>query len=179
MARGKAGAGSAAGTRRPGLRGRGSLGARGSVVVPVPVVRGVPVSVVGVVDVVAVHDGGVSAGVTVLVRVTAVRDVLAGLALVPVSGVLPVEVSVVRVVDVVAVREPGMAAGGAMGVRVRGVLVVENGHEAHLWCDSWRSVALQASPRDPVRPGLSPHAAPPARVVPGLRRRRPDQRVGV
>lgn len=124
---------------------------------------------------VAVHDGGVPVPLTVLVRVTAVRDVLAGLAglaLVPVSGVLPVEVSVVLVVDVVAVRDPGMTAGRAVGVRVRWVLVVENGHEAHLWCDSRRSVTAQASRRRPVYPvcGLVPHS--------GLRKRRAGQRVG-
>jgi hypothetical protein len=98
----------------------------------VPAVLGVPVSVVDVVHMPAVHDGGVSAPLTVLVRVTAVRDVLAGLAFVPVSGVLPVEVAVVRVVDMVAVRDLGVAARGAVGVLVPWVLLVENGHGAHL-----------------------------------------------
>jgi hypothetical protein len=100
------------------------------VVVPVPVVLGVTVSVVDIVEVVAVPHGRVTAAGAVIVRMTAVRDVLARLALVPVPRVLLVEVAVVRVVDVVAVRDLGMSAGRTVGVLVRGVLVVENGHDA-------------------------------------------------
>jgi hypothetical protein len=101
----------------------------GSVVVPVPVV---PVSVVGVVDMVAVFHGGVAAVGSVLVGVPAVRDVLAGLALVPVAGVRLVEVAVVRVVDVIAVRDLGMPASRSVIVLVRGVFLVGNCHDAHL-----------------------------------------------
>lgn len=101
-------------------------------VVPVPVVRGVPVSVVDVVDVVAVCHGRVATAFAVLVLVPLVGGVPAGLALVPVSGVLPVQVAVVRVVHVIAVRHLHMTAGGAVGVLVGGVLLVEGGHAAHL-----------------------------------------------
>ena len=101
-------------------------------VVPVPFVLGVPVSVMDVVDMVTVLHGRVPAAGTVLVRVATVRDMLAGLALVPVAGVGAVEVSVVGVVDVVAVRDLGVSAGRTVDVLVRGVLVVEDGHQAHL-----------------------------------------------
>ncbi|GGW35409.1 hypothetical protein GCM10010381_20260 [Streptomyces xantholiticus] len=107
-----------------------------SVIVPVSFVLRVPVPVVDVVDVIAVHHGGMAAPCAVLVCVPAVRHVLAGLALVPVTGVLPVEMPVMRVVDVVAVRDLAVAAGRTVGVFVRGVLLVGNGHGAHLWCDS-------------------------------------------
>lgn len=101
-------------------------------VVPVSVVLGVPVSVVDVVHMVTVLHGWVPAARAVIVRMTAVRDMLARLALVPVPGVCPVEVAVVRVVDVIAVRNLGMSAGRTVCVLVRGMFVVENGHDAHL-----------------------------------------------
>jgi hypothetical protein len=102
------------------------------VVVPVPVVLGVPVSVVGVVDVVAVLHGGVATVGSVLMGVPAVRDMLAGLALVPVAGVRLVEMAVVRVVDVIAVRDLGMPAGRSVFVLMRGVFLVGSRHGAHL-----------------------------------------------
>lgn len=101
-------------------------------VVPVPFVLGVPVAVVDVVDMVTVLHGRVAAAGSVLVRVAAVRDMFAGLALVPVAGVGAVEVSVVGVVDVVAVRDLGVSAGRTVDVLVRGMLMVEDGHRAHL-----------------------------------------------
>lgn len=93
---------------------------------------GVPVSVVDVVHMVAVLHGGVPAARAVIVRMAAVRDMLARLALVPVSGVRPVEMAVVRVIHVIAVRNLGMPAGRTVRVLMRGMFVVENGHDAHL-----------------------------------------------
>src|SRR5262249_22894318 len=51
---------------------------------------------------------------------------------VPVPVVLGMQMSVVRVVDVVAVRYRRVAAVGAVGVLVNGVLLMEDGHGAHL-----------------------------------------------
>src|SRR5262245_37912288 len=73
----------------------------GSVVVPVPVVLGVPVAVVQVVHMVTVLDPLVSAALAVPVVVALVGAMRVGLALVPVPGVLAVQMAVVRVVDVV------------------------------------------------------------------------------
>ncbi|GGZ07095.1 hypothetical protein GCM10010365_27660 [Streptomyces poonensis] len=101
-------------------------------VVPVPLVRRVPVPVVEIVDVVAVPDRGMSAVRAVLVVVPGVGDVSLGLALVPVAGVLPVQMPVVRVVDVVAVLDDGVPAGRAVAVLVSGVFLVNGGHGAHL-----------------------------------------------
>lgn len=100
-------------------------------VVPVPLVGRVPMSVVEVVDVIAVLHGGVSTAGAVFMGVSAVRDVLARFALVPVARVLAVEMTVVGVVDVIAVQDSRVAAGRAMGVLVRGMLLVEYGHDPH------------------------------------------------
>jgi hypothetical protein len=105
------------------------------VVVPVPFVRGVPVTVVEVVDVVAVQDALMAAVLAVPVLVPLVRDMPTGLALVPVALVLAVQVPVVRVVDVVLVRHLGVSAVLAVRVGVGGVFVVEGGHGAHLRSD--------------------------------------------
>ena len=101
-------------------------------VVPVPLVLGVPVSVVRVVDVVAVLDRGVPAALAVLVGVLGVRGVAARLALVPVPGVLAVQMPVVRVVRVVPVRHGGVPAGRPVVVVVDGVFLVKGGHGARL-----------------------------------------------
>jgi hypothetical protein len=81
-----------------------------SVLVPVAAVRGVPVTVVDVVDVVAVRYGHVAAALAVLVGVAVVLRVAAGLALFRVPVARLVQVAVVRVVDVVAVRYRDVAA---------------------------------------------------------------------
>jgi hypothetical protein len=101
-------------------------------VVPVAVVLRVPVTVVDVVDVIAVGDGLVPAVLAVLVFVALVRGVGAGLALVPVAVVLRVQMPLVRVVDVVAVRHRRVAAALAVGVLVDGVFPVESGHGVRL-----------------------------------------------
>jgi len=89
-----------------------------------PVVAGVPVTVVDVVDVVAVWDGDVPAAFAVDVVVRAAFGVAAGLTFVVVALVFAVQVAVVDVVDVVAVRDGDMAAGRAVLVLVFGVLSV-------------------------------------------------------
>lgn len=88
-------------------------------VVVVTVVRGVAVSVVDIVDVVAVGDGDVSAPFAVCVVVSVVCGVFSGLALVPVTLVVPVHVSVVDIVDVVTMRDRHVSASLAVGMSVR------------------------------------------------------------
>lgn len=87
-------------------------------VVPVPVVFGVAVAVVDVVDVVAVRDADMSAAFTVLVFVAVVARVSGGLALVRVIAVRAVDVSVVGVVGVSF--PPGHCAARVHGRRRRG-----------------------------------------------------------
>lgn len=118
----------------PSFRRRsGSLGdkeaATVSVVVPVPVVFGVAVTVVDVVDVVTVRDADMSAAFTVLVFVAVVARVVGWLALVRVIAVRAVEVSVVHVVGVGLVRESDMPAGWPVLVRMVGVRGVCGGHD--------------------------------------------------
>jgi hypothetical protein len=97
------------------MSGRGPVSA-GSVVVPVALVAGVPVTVVHIVDMVAVQHALVAAVVPVRVLVTVMGDMPARLALVPVAAVLAVQMAAVRVVDVVPVRHLGVPAVGAVGV---------------------------------------------------------------
>ncbi len=92
-----------------------------SVVAPVPLMGGVAVAVVHVVDVVLVRYGHVPAPLAVLVVVTLVGGVSGSRALVDVVVVRLVEMPVVRVVGVVAVRDGDVAAAFAVGV---GVVVV-------------------------------------------------------
>jgi hypothetical protein len=81
-----------------------------SVLIPVTAVRGVPVPVVDVVDVVAVRHGDVAAALSVLVGVAVMFGVAAGLTRLRVSFARPVQMAVVRVVDVIAVRHRDVAA---------------------------------------------------------------------
>jgi hypothetical protein len=99
-----------------------------SVVVPVAFVRGVPMAVVQIVDVVAVQDALVSAALAVPVLVVLVRGVPVRFALVPVAAVFAVQMPVVRVVDVIPVRHLRVSAVGAVGVGVGGVFQVKGGH---------------------------------------------------
>jgi hypothetical protein len=85
-------------------------------------------SVVQVVDVVAVQHALVSAARAVLVVVALVGRVPVRLALVPVAAVLTVQMTVVRVVDVISVRHLRVSAVEAVGVGVGGVFHVEGGH---------------------------------------------------
>jgi hypothetical protein len=103
------------------------------VIVVVVVVRGVPVSIVDIVHVVAVRDGHMPTAGAVGVPGVLVCDVLGRLALVPVPLVVPVQVAVVDVVDVIGMRHADMPAAVAVNVLVLGVLKVCGGH-CHLSC---------------------------------------------
>jgi hypothetical protein len=105
----------------------------GSVVVPVPFVRGMAVPVVDVVDVVAVGDGDMSAAFPVGVIVSRVLGVALDGALIEVPVVGGVKMPVVDVVDVVAVGDGDMSAAFPVDMGVVGVLEVSSGHG----CSSW------------------------------------------
>jgi hypothetical protein len=95
------------------------------VLVVVIVVRGVPASVVNVVDVIAVRNGDVTAAITVCVVMPLVYRVAAGgFAFVVVIAVAPVKVTVVRIVDVVTVRHRDMPAAVTVGMVMIDVFVV-------------------------------------------------------
>ncbi|QWF85547.1 hypothetical protein HUW46_09002 [Amycolatopsis sp. CA-230715] len=96
--------------------------------VVVPVVLGVAVAVVQVVDVIAVRHRDVPAAVPVRVLVFVVRLVAFGFALVEVAVVLAVQVSVVDVVDVALVRDRDVPAPRTVFVGVAFVLGVCAGH---------------------------------------------------
>lgn len=95
-----------------------------SVLIPVAAVGRVAVSVMDVVDVVAVLYRFVAAPGAVLVVVTGVGHVLARLALVPLAVVRVVRVPVVQVVGVVTMAHRSMTAPFPVGVRVIGVVLV-------------------------------------------------------
>jgi hypothetical protein len=97
------------------------------VLVVVVVVRGVPASVVDVVDVVPVRHRDVTAAFAVDVVVILMHGVVRRFAFVVVTVVLSVQVSVVHVVDMVAVWDGHVAASLAMGVVVISVLAVNCG----------------------------------------------------
>jgi hypothetical protein len=100
---------------------------RRSVLVPVTVVGGVPVTVVDIVDVAFVRDRHVAAAFAVPVLVRGVLIVSGADALVRVVPVSAVHVAVVRVVDVVLVRDGDVAATLAVDVRMIGVRAVLGG----------------------------------------------------
>ncbi|WP_214110768.1 hypothetical protein [Acrocarpospora catenulata] len=83
-----------------------------------PVVDGVAVAVVDVVDMITVWYGDVSAARPVLVIVVTVRDVPRRLAFIDVIFVHPVQATVVHVVDVIGMRYGDMPAPGPMHVSV-------------------------------------------------------------
>jgi hypothetical protein len=91
-------------------------------------VRGVPVSVVDVVDMATVVDALVSAVRSMFVVVAGVLDVPFRLALVEVVPVLDVQVPVVREVGVVSVHDGDMSAVVSVHVLVFRVLCV-SGHD--------------------------------------------------
>ncbi|GAA4204021.1 hypothetical protein GCM10022252_62530 [Streptosporangium oxazolinicum] len=98
--------------------------ARASVVVPVPLVSGVAMTVVNVVDVAVVRDRHVAAALTVLVIMPGVLDVGGRVALVGMVIVGSVQVPVVNVVDVAVVRDRRVAAPLTVPVVVSGVRAV-------------------------------------------------------
>jgi hypothetical protein len=113
-----------------------------SVVVPMPVVGGVPMAVMDVIDVVLVRHGDVTAVLSVLVVVPFVDRVCRIHALVHMVFVGTVQVAVVRVVDVVVVRDRHVAASRGVLVSVRGVGVVRRGRghlaDSFVGALSWR-----------------------------------------
>jgi hypothetical protein len=100
----------------------------------VTVVGRVPVTVVHVVQVVAVRHRHVSAALPVRMGVAGVFTVFVGLALVRVPLVVAVQVTVVHVVDVVAVRHRHVPAALAVRMGVSGMRLVFQScrHAAHL-----------------------------------------------
>jgi hypothetical protein len=97
--------------------------------VVVPLVGGVPTTVVDVVDVVAVRDRHMAASIAVgVVMFPFVNGVLVGFALVVVAVVSFVKVSVMDVIDVVAVRDGDVPAPLAVGVFVPNMFRVNRAH---------------------------------------------------
>jgi len=103
------------------------------VVVPVAFVKGVPVTVVDVVDVIVVGDGDVAAAFAVGVVVARMFGVAVGGALVEMVTVSGMQVPVVDVVDVVAVRDGDVAATLAMHMGVASVFDMGGGHGWSSW----------------------------------------------
>ena len=97
--------------------------------VVVPVVRGVAMSVVDVIDVITVRHRDMPAALAVHVVVGRVFGMTRRLALVEMSVVGAVQMSVVNVVDVVTVRYRDVPAVGPVDVRVFGVLDMCCGHQ--------------------------------------------------
>ncbi|GAA1717745.1 hypothetical protein GCM10009765_77790 [Fodinicola feengrottensis] len=96
--------------------------------VVVPVVYGVAMPVVDVVDVLAMGDSDVTAAGAVSVRMCLVGHMCGRLTLVEMAVVLAVQMSVVRVVDVAGMRHGDMSAPLLMSVIVAGVLGMCAGH---------------------------------------------------
>ncbi len=103
--------------------------------VEVPVVGGVAMAVVQVVDMVPVLDGLVAAVGTVLMRVIGAFGVPGPLAFVVVALVFAVQMTIVGVVDVIAVLERRVPAVRAVHMVVAGVLRVCCGHRISLFLD--------------------------------------------
>jgi hypothetical protein len=101
---------------------------RGSVLIVVVVMGGVPVPVVDVVDVVSVGHGDVAASLPVGVVVSVVGGVPAGFALVVMIVVSTVQMPIMDVVDVVSVGHGDVAASLPVGVVMPGVFLVRSGH---------------------------------------------------
>ncbi len=97
-------------------------------VVPVPVVVGVPVAVVHVIDVISMRHGNMAAPLAVLVNMVRVGSVPGGFALVDVVVVDAVQVTVVDVVHMILVRHGNMAAPLAVLVNMVRVGSVCSGH---------------------------------------------------
>ncbi|MCC5574829.1 hypothetical protein IMZ11_04160 [Microtetraspora sp. AC03309] len=89
-----------------------------------PVVAGMAVTVVDVVDVIPMRYGHVSAAGPMPVTVIIVRHVARGLTLIDVITVHPMQAPVVYVVDVISMRYGDMPATGSMDVVVIGMLTV-------------------------------------------------------
>ena len=97
-------------------------------VVVMAFVRRVAVTVVQVIDVVAMRDSHVAATIAVAVGVAGVLGVVRGFTLVVMAVVGAVEVPVVDVIDVAVVRDRHVAAAVAVRVIVACVFDVGAGH---------------------------------------------------
>ncbi|SMD25967.1 hypothetical protein SAMN05661093_09545 [Kibdelosporangium aridum] len=141
------------------------------------VVWGVAVSIVDVVDVVAVRDGDVSASLAVHVPMVAVRKMGAWLAVRPAGRPAgqPMEAPVVQVVDMVLVRDGHVSAlrsvlvGPAQVTLVRGVPACQEGEE--LWCRAIVDKGIRHRAAIPVGPNQAT-TAKDAQVVGDQRLRR-------
>jgi hypothetical protein len=105
------------------LVGRGDAGSAlrplgRSVLVPMTFVGRVSMTIMQVVEMVAVLNRGVSAVRSVLVSVILVDDVCLEHALIPVLGVTTVDVPIVEIVDVIAVGDGDVSAPLAVNVRM-------------------------------------------------------------
>ncbi len=108
--------------------------------VVVAFVRRVPMSIVQVIDVIAMPDRGMTAPRAVHMVVRRVLDVAGRLAFVVVAVVFAVQVAVVRVVDVVTVLDGEMTAAFAVPMIVFGVLCVCRSHpDASFRVRTWES----------------------------------------
>ncbi|ALD93820.1 Hypothetical protein Cul131001_0080 [Corynebacterium ulcerans] len=117
-------------------------------IVPVALVKGVAVSIVDVVHVVAVRNSYVSTFWAMLVIVVLVNMVLGGLTLIPVALVLAVEVAVMDVINVVAVRNSYVSALRTMSV---GVLCMGcTGHGELLFSNKRHPKLLAFQPRSVI-----------------------------
>lgn len=115
--------------------------------VVVVAVCGVAVTIVDVVDVVAVGNGDVAAALAVDVASMVLSgDVLGGFALVPVAFVQAVDVALVDVVGVVAVPESNVAAASAVGVGVGFVNCVCHDVTPYPWCTEEVHVQVSWTP---------------------------------
>jgi hypothetical protein len=123
--------------RQPGESSR-------SVVVVVAVVWGVAVSVMDVVDMVAVGDGDVAASFTVDVSVCAVWHVPVGFAVQPSSWAAAgsMQAAVVQIVDVVLMGDGDVPAVRAVLVRLVGVGGVVGGVSPQKRCDQLNNRAV-------------------------------------
>ncbi|AXN46728.1 hypothetical protein DSM43518_02200 [Mycobacterium marinum] len=100
--------------------------------VVVPIVGGMPASVMDVVDVIAVGNGDVAAAIAVSVIVPVMHAVaVGGFTFVKVIAVAPVQMTVVQIVDVITMRNRDMSATVAMRMVVPRVLPVR--YRVHLF----------------------------------------------
>lgn len=100
--------------------------------VVVPIVGGMPASVMDVVDVIAVGNGDVAAAIAVSVIVPVMHTVaVGGFTFVKVIAVAPVQMTVVQIVDVITMRNRDMSATVAMRMVVPRVLPVR--YRVHLF----------------------------------------------
>jgi hypothetical protein len=122
------------------------------VLVPVPLVRSMPVPLVGVVDMIVVRDGDVPAALAMRVRVSFVSAVTGSNTLVCMVFVRAVQVTIVYVVDVILMRDGDVPTALTVGVVMAhvGLMFSCDRHritlhvQASTHCDSFRWKATDA-----------------------------------